>query len=776
MKFTDGNWLVREGVSIYPGLSVQDWRRDGDGVLFFVACRPVANRGHMLDGPMLTCRISFPRPGMVRIEQNHFLGRVHRGPHFPLEMEPQAFDVIENEDDVVLCCGELEVRVRRAPWSVAIYEDGRFLTESGPRSAAYVLDHGRPYMRGQLHLSVGEWVYGLGERFTAFVKNGQSIDIWNRDGGTGSDQAYKSVPFYLTNRGYGVFVNHPECVSFEVGTEFVSKVQFSVEGERLDYFVIGGGHPKAVIERYTALTGRPALPPQWSFGLWLSTSFTTDYDETTVSQFVDGMAARGIPLSVFHFDCFWMKPFEWCNFAWDTACFPDPEGMLARLKSRGLKICVWINPYIAQKSPLFQEAMERGYLLRRPNGDVWQWDLWQPGMGIVDFTNPDARRWYQSHLRRLLDMGVDAFKTDFGERIPTDVVYHDGSDPAKMHNFYSYLYNEAVWQVLCERGRSDAVVFARSATAGGQRFPVHWGGDCRATYESMAETLRGGLSLALCGFGFWSHDIGGFEDTAPADLYKRWIAFGLFSSHSRLHGSGSYRVPWLFDEESVEVLRHFVRWKLRLMPYLWSAAVEAHRSGVPMLRPMMLEFPDDPTCDTLDRQYMLGSSLLIAPVFSSSGEVTYYLPAGVWTHLFTGEVRHGGRWYREQYDFMSLPVFVREGSVLALSAEADHPECPYARGLMFHVYRIPAGQSASCDLFDERGQEVGTFRASWDEGHLVLQPQGGLERWRAVLHGLEVSEAAIEGAECRLSPEGVEIIPQDSRQEVRIACRRSHGA
>ena len=285
------------------------------------------------------------------------------------------------------------------------------------------------------------------------------------------------------------------------------------------------------------------------------------------------MAARGIPLHVFHFDCFWMKEFNWCDFQWDERCFPDPAGMLKRLKEHGLHICVWINPYIAQRSALFDEAAAGGYLLKRPNGDVWQWDQWQPGMGIVDFTNPAACKWFQDKLRALLDMGVDAFKTDFGERIPTDVVYFDGSDPFKMHNYYTYLYNKTVFDLLKEvRGEGEAVVFARSATAGGQQFPVHWGGDCTATFESMAESLRGGLSLGLSGFGFWSHDIGGFEQTATADVYKRWSAFGLLSSHSRLHGSSSYRVPWAYDEEAVDVLAKFTKLKCSLMPYLYGAA------------------------------------------------------------------------------------------------------------------------------------------------------------------------------------------------------------
>src|SRR5699024_10928187 len=346
--------------------------------------------------------------------------------------------------------------------------------------------------------------------------------------------------------------------NFELGSETVSKSQFSVEGEYLDYYIINGPTPKEVIKRYTNLTGKPSLPPAWSFGLWLSTSFTTNYNEETVNHFVDGMADCEIPLSVFHFDCFWMKDFEWNNFQWDKRNFPDPEGMLNRLKNKGLKISVWINPYIAQKSNLFDEAVNKGYLLKKANGDVWQWDLWQAGMGIVDFSNPKACEWFSDKLKALLDMGVDSFKTDFGERIPTNVVYYDGSDPFKMHNYYSYKFNEGVFKLLqTEKGEKEAVVFARSATAGGQKFPVHWGGDCDSTYEAMAESLRGGLSLTLSGFGYWSHDIGGFENTATPDVFKRWTAFGLLSSHSRFHGSSSYRVPWKFDAEAVDVSRHF---------------------------------------------------------------------------------------------------------------------------------------------------------------------------------------------------------------------------
>ena len=332
---------------------------------------------------------------------------------------------------------------------------------------------------------------------------------------------------------------------------------------------------------YNRLTGMPALPPAWTIGLWLTTSFTTSYDEDTVTGFIQGMADRDIPLHVFHFDCFWMKGYEWVNFTWDPDTFPDPAAMIQRYKERGLHICCWINSYVGQKSSMFREGMENGYFVKNTDGTVWQWDFWQAGMALVDFTNPAACKWYQDKLEALIDMGVDSFKTDFGERIPvTGIEYYDHSDPVRMHNYYTYLYNKTVFELLERKlGKKEACLFARSATAGCQQFPVHWGGDCTATYPSMAEDLRGGLSLSMGGFGFWSHDMGGFEQTATADVYKRWCQFGLLSSHSRLHGSTSYRVPWLFDEEACDVLRAFVKLKCSLMPYLYAMAVKRTRKG-----------------------------------------------------------------------------------------------------------------------------------------------------------------------------------------------------
>ena len=722
MKFTNGYWLIRPNFQMQYATQAVRVEKRPDALHVLSACRPIHHRGDTLDGGTLDVTFTAPRENIIRVTVTHFVGKRDNAPHFETYEEPVNAVIEENDETVSFTSGKLTARVQKGEnWRVDyVAEDGRVLTSSAFRGMGRALDKdtGKTYMSDSLMLDVGECVYGLGERFAAYVKNGQSIDMWNADGGTASEQTYKNIPFYMTNRGYGVFVEDTSDVSFEVASEKVERVQFSAEGETIVYDVIYGGTPKAVLDGYTALTGRPALMPAWSFGLWLSTSFTTNYDEKTATSFIQGMADRDIPLSVFHFDCFWMKGFNWCDFTWDEETFPDPVGMLKRYHDRGLHLCCWINPYIGQASPLFREGMEHGYLLKKTNGDVWQTDLWQAGMGILDVTNPDARAWYCDHLRKILRMGVDCLKTDFGERIPVrDIAYYDGKDPLHMHNYYTFLYNKMVFDLLKEeRGEGEAILFARSATAGSQQFPVHWGGDNSASYVSMAETLRAGLSMSHSGFGFWSHDISGFEQTAPADVYKRWAAFGLLSSHSRLHGSSSYRVPWLFDEESCDVVRKFTRLKCRLMPYLYGAAVEAHEHGTPMMRPMMLEFPDDPACDTLDRQYMMGESLLVAPVFHADSHVDYYLPDGQWTSLLDGRKVQGGHWQRETHDFLSLPLMVRPGTVLPMGKHDDRPDYDYTDGLELHVYQLAEGQTVTVKIPDLKGQLAATYTVTMKNG------------------------------------------------------------
>lgn len=738
MKFGNGCWMQKQGCScfapqevyivtlkkgneiqsdqIFPGGIPSSSKREVTGcdkVTIMIPTYHVRHRGDVLGNINLTMEITSPFEDILRIRTYHYKSDIITTPGFELaDDKPGILDVCDDNDILTVTSGGMSMIIDKVNFSFVFKRGDEIITTSTGRDLALMKtdwqglaydsgDDDETYIRQMLSLSVDEKVYGMGERFTPFVKNGQSIDIWNADGGTSTYQSYKNIPFYLTTKGYGVLVNHPEEVSFEIATEMVTRTQFSVKGSYLDYYIINGPSMKEVLEKYTDLSGKPSLPAPWTFGLWLSTSFTTNYDEETCMSFIDGMLSRGIPLRTFHFDCYWMKEFHWSDFIWDDRVFPDPEGMLSRIKEKGLNICVWINPYIGQESALFDEGNEKGYFIKRTNGKTWQWDMWQPGMAIVDFTNPEAAKWFQSKLEILLDMGVDCFKTDFGERIPTkDVCFHDGSDPLKMHNYYTYLYNKCVYELLeRKRGKGEAVLFARSATVGGQKFPVHWGGDCWSDYESMEESLRGGLSLLMSGFGYWAHDIGGFENTSTADVYKRWVAFGLLSSHSRLHGSSSYRVPWVYDDEAVDVVRFFTRQKAKLMPYLYKTAIDTSQTGIPTMRAMVLDFTEDKTCHYVDKQYMLGENLLIAPIFNDRGIASYYLPEGKWTNFLTDEEVAGGKWYTEKYDYMSLPMMVKENSIIVLGDTNDKPDYDYGNNATVCVYGMQEGCSASTVVY-----------------------------------------------------------------------------
>ncbi|OBZ75677.1 Alpha-xylosidase [Grifola frondosa] len=695
MRFNDGFWLLKSGVKPYFGLQVVQATKEQNGFNLQVSTKPIRHRGDTLAGPVLSVRVHSPTEGVIGVKIEHFK-HIESTPNitlFPDDPPIPSVSLSNTDTSWSVSTGGFSATIAENPYTITFNSPTRTLTSAGYKHQAI---YDVPY-KWTLRSASNKLVYGLGEQFGAFVKNGQSVSIWNQDGGTSSEQAYKCVPFYITNRNYGVFINHPGEVEVEVGSEKVSRVGVSVADESLEYFVIYGETPLDILDRYTRMTGRPALLPAWTFGLWLSTSFLTSYDEKTVSGFLQGMLKRNCPVRVFHLDCFWMKQYEWCSFTFDPDNFPNPKAYLADIKSRyGVKVCVWINPYISQLSPIFQEAIKGGYLIKRKDGTPWQWDLWQPGLGVVDVTNPAARKWYEDKLDALVDLGVDTFKTDFGERIPhASVVFHDGSDPMRMHNTYSVVYNEMVFRLLERRfGKGEAVVFARSATAGGQRFPVHWGGDCESTFEAMAETLRGGLSLTSSGFAFASHDIGGFEGHPPPEVYHRWVAYGLFSSHSRLHGSMSYRVPWQYGEEAATYMARFLDMKHRLMPYLYNLALEAHAKGHPLQRAMFLEFPTDPTAHHLDRQFMLGPALLVAPVFVPTGEPSeYYLPAGRWTSLFhPGRTRVGPVWVREVVPLDEIPVWVRAGSVLCLGpASMGRPDYEFALDVEMRVYELEEG-------------------------------------------------------------------------------------
>jgi len=761
LKFTNGYWLTRKEYDVNSPAEAFEAEKDGKTLNVYAPYKRINTRGDELNLGMSTIKLTSPVENVIGVKLTHF-DQDTKGPSYELnDLDPDVnIDVTDKKAS--LTSGDLTVSLPlRQQFDMEFTANGKVITASRNKAQGEILNHDTNvhYMREQLSVGVEDKIYGLGERFGNFIKNGQEVKITNQDGGTASEQSYKNIPFYLTDAGYGVFVDEPQTVDFEVTSENVDRVQFSSEGESLQYYVIYGPTPQEILHRYTELTGNMQLPPAWSFGLWLTTSFTTDYSEATVLKFIDGMKDHNIPLDVFHFDCFWQKGFEWSNMEWDRDEFPDPEGLIKKIHDRGIKVCVWINPYIAQKGKMFEEGKKNGYFIKRENGNIWQWDLWQAGNAFVDFTNPDAVKWYKSKLKALLDMGVDCFKTDFGERIPVDdAVFFDGSDPKREHNYYTLQYNKAVFDTIEEnKGKGEAVVFARSATVGSQKYPVHWGGDALSNFKNMADTLHGGLSFLSSGFAFWSHDIGGFEDgpdTPTPDLYKRWTQFGLLSSHSRYHGSNVYRVPWNFDDEAVENTRKFVNLKLSLMPYLYTQAAHDTAYGNPLMRPMWFNFTSDRTAHTLDNQYMFGTQLLVAPVFNPEGHVNFYLPAGKWTSIINDDETYDvtdGKWISKDYGELDLPVLARDNTILLRNPKAVHADYDFTKDLDINLYDMHEGVT-SVAVVNQKGQDAGKVTVDRSGNQLKVTTSGLTGSATIYVHeNGQVTKAALDGSNATIT-------------------------
>lgn len=521
--------------------------------------------------------------------------------------------VTELSGTLVLETAALRIEVGLHEWSFDVFsaEGERLLSEQrtqiGPAGVDEItplgfsstsLDSGSTAVTGtgtSFSLRHDDHIYGLGEKFAALDKRGQSIASWAvRAGGTETERSYKNVPFYLSTRGYGLVVETTSEVTFDVGNATTAAMSIDVSDDEFAFVFFGGPSFKHILDHYTDLTGRSPLPPAWSFGLWMSRAGYGS--RTEVLDVATRLRDESIPCDVLHLDPQWMGLDAPTDLMWDREQFPDPESMLETLHEDGFRVSLWEHPYIAVGTDTFDEAATQGYLVEDGTGDPYVLDdlvLDQSRGGIVDFTNPEATAWWQSKHRRLLAMGVDAFKTDFGEDVPRDAVFATGETGASVHNRYANSYNQAVYDVIADvRGEEDAVTWGRSAWTGGQRYPLYWGGDPDASFEGMASALRGGLSLSMSGFPFWSHDIGGFWGEPSEQLYIRWAQFGLLSSHARCHGV-TPREPWHYGEKATRVFKKFAELRYRLFPHLYTLAAVATQTGLPVVRPLVLEYQDN---------------------------------------------------------------------------------------------------------------------------------------------------------------------------------------
>ncbi|MBI1884737.1 MAG: DUF4968 domain-containing protein [Chloroflexi bacterium] len=634
----------------------------------------------------------------------------------------------EDEDGLTISSGALRVRIPRRPWSMSISDrSGRALWGLGGDDRTLLRPtvlplgfsrgkRGRADFHEAWSLAPDERLYGLGEQFGPFDKRGQRIVSWSRDpyGAVTGTVTYLNIPFVLSSRGYGVFVHHHSKTVYELGNPSPQSAAFRVADPYLDYFFVYGPSLKEVIVRYGELTGRPLVPPLWSFGVWWSRCMYRERSQ--VEGIVERLRELGLPGDVVHLDPRWQKGraarrADGVNFEWDEEAWGEPGEFIEWLRERGFRLSLWENPYVWKGTAMFDEGARRGYLVKAEDGGLAQPLENRDDAALVDFTDEGARRWWQDKHRRYLRLGVASFKTDYGEGVPRDAVFSDGRSGEQAHNLYPLLYNEAVFEVIQEE-RGEAVVFGRSGYAGSQRYPINWTGDAPCTWGGLAATLRAGLSLSLSGISMWSHDIGGFWNPSglnppEPELYVRWAQFGLLSSHSRFHGIRG-REPWYYGAEAAGVVRKFGRLRYRLLPYIWSLAHEAAATGLPVVRPLVLEYPDDPVSASVDFEYLLGPYLLVAPVLNREGRCRVYLPAGHWYDWWTGERLSGPLWRERIVPLRRLPLYVRGDSILPLAPPMLHTEEKPWEPLTLEV-RLDS--SARIELWDhEQRVEVGGER------------------------------------------------------------------
>lgn len=578
-----------------------------------------------------------------------------------------SWRVEQNDREIVYTGAYGRVRIVKEPWHIEIYDQrGRLLTRTqnlGDPATFFIpvpfsfvrrsSDLARRFA-ATFELQHDEKIFGTGESFTRLNKRGQRVLVSTRDGmGTQNEWMYKPIPIFLSNRGYGMFVHTSAPLTFDFGKFYDAHNVIYSGDENLDLFIFLG-EPKDVLSEYTSLTGRSPVPPLWTFGFWMSRA-TYNSDEQ-VRQVAQQLRTHRLPSDVIHIDTGWFET-EWrSDHRFSTTRFPNPAKLMADLKQQGFRVSLWQYPYLTSKNPLWKEIVSKGYHVRNAGGQLPDEDA------TLDLSNPEAVKWYQDKLRDLLQLGAGAIKVDFGEQSPLTGQYHSGQSGWYEHNLYPLRYNKIVAELTKEVTGED-VIWARGAWAGSQRYPIHWGGDAENTDSAMAASLRGGLSFGLSGFTYWSHDVGGFVQKPPRDLYRRWMAWGVLSSHTRAHGIPP-REPWEYDAGLVEDFRRALELRYSLMPYIYAHAKDSSTRGFPMLRPLFFEYPNDPASWTIEDQYLLGSDLLVAPMFDNSARRRVYLPPGAWIDYQSNQVYQGGSWHEIPAGKVPVVLLVRNHSVL----------------------------------------------------------------------------------------------------------------
>jgi alpha-D-xyloside xylohydrolase len=639
--------------------------------------------------------------GLNKVQQNEFPSNEYEAsPIMPFVIEfisdrairikaKSGFDRFDDEESLMLANGKVtpvspwkysksenrhiysgqngRLEIIADPFQILLYDgDGKLLTSTNTmkeNSGTYTpvlpfsyvrraSDYSRSY-NAAFNLQPDEKIFGLGESFGQFNKRGSKVVLVTDDAnGVQNETMYKPVPFYMSSRGYGVFMHTSTPISCDFGKYFSNVASLMIGDEVLDLFIFLG-NPKDILDEYTDLTGKSPVPPLWSFGFWMSR--ITYFSEAEGRDVVNLLRKHKVPSDVLHFDTGWFGVDWQCDYTFAPDRFDDPAKMMADFKKQGIKTCLWQLPYFVPKNRLFNEIIDQDLYVKNAKGNLPREDA------VLDFTNPEAIEWYQGKIKGLLDLGVSVIKVDFGEAAPMDGIYSNGRTGFYEHNLYPLRYNKAVSDITFETS-GERIIWARSTWAGSQRYPMHWGGDPANTYSAMSSTLRAGLSIGLTGFSFWSHDIGGFVNKTPENIYRHWTPFGMLTSHVRSHGAPPTE-PWEYGEDFLNAFRDATNMRYELMPYIYAQAHDCSANGLPMLRALFIEFPDDPGSWLIDNQYMFGSDMLVAPLFDDSKSRDVYLPPGTWTDYQTAKKYEGG-WHHITSGDIPVVALIRAGSVV----------------------------------------------------------------------------------------------------------------
>ncbi len=586
------------------------------------------------------------------------------------------------EDDVFIYIKTnthtLEIRKKDCNYELKSNEDKLVLGENRTEKSVYFGYYTPPLGQrtekdGMLHtcqslrMRDDEAFYGMGEQFMDFNKRGLRTEIWNVDpANTMCTRSYKNIPFFISNKGYGVFVNTTRKTIFEMGSHSSGAYTISAEGERLDYFIFLGDTPQEIVGEYYKLTGRPAMVPKWSFGMWFSCIRTYNSQEAMLDKAKE-IRAKGFPADVLHIDPPWMDGKDLTSHLEWGDNFPEPQKMLEELHDMGFKISMWTAPYIPLGCKIYKEGLEGDYFVRDAEGELIVNDgpmnYWSQDFVYIDFTNPKAFDWYKNHLIKLHEDGCDIVKNDLGELGALEAKYYNGMDGYEGHNYFTQKYAECVYAAAREAMGDDAMIWCRSGAAGAHKNPVHWAGDVWCNFPNMRGQLRAILGASMSGFVFFSHDIGGFVGEPSPELYIRWYQFGVFTSHSRAHGSYPHE-PWDYGDEAVEICRKYTDLRYSLLPHIYSTSTDACIEGYPVVKPMIWDYADDRNVTNIADQYMFCNDFLVAPVFEKEGLREIYLPEGEWLDYETGEIYSGNKWIKTYCELSRMPVFVKQGALI----------------------------------------------------------------------------------------------------------------